>query len=206
MIDRFQGVRFSNDAFPVALETVDIIQKDWPRWWVVDFGYTNPFCWQCWAVDPDGRAYLIAEIYYTKRLVEDHCETIRGWMKKTGEGWPVAIITDHDAEDRATMERHLGISTQPAIKNIKSGNEVVAERLRPAGDGRARMFFLRDSLIERDADLMDAKQPTCTVEEFESYVWDEKKDLPVDAWNHGMDCNRYLATYLEYANSPGVFV
>jgi hypothetical protein len=26
--------------------------RSWPRYWSVDFGYTNPFVLQCWAVDP----------------------------------------------------------------------------------------------------------------------------------------------------------
>lgn len=196
------------DTYDPARNVIDRfdVPKEWPRYWSVDFGFTNPFVWQCWAVDGDGRGYLIAEIYQTKRLVEDHCKTIEGWMKRTGEDWPRALITDHDAEDRATMERHLGISTTAAVKTIRSGNEACGERLRPAGDGRARLFFLRDSLLETDADLLEAKLPASTVEEFESYVWDEKKDEPVDAFNHGMDAMRYFAMYLEHHNSMGVHV
>lgn len=186
------------DRFPIP--------AGWPRYWTIDFGYTNPFCWQCWAVDPDGRGYLIAEIYQTKRIVEDHCKTIRAWMKRTHEDFPRAVITDHDAEDRATFEKHMGVSTEPAIKTIRDGNEACAERLRPAGDGRARMFLMRDSLVEKDPELEDAKLPMQTSEEFESYVWDEKKDQPVDKFNHGMDAMRYFVMYLERHNSIGVHV
>jgi phage terminase large subunit len=194
------------DVYDPARNLIDRfdIPPEWPRWWSVDFGYTKPFCWQCWAVDNDGRGYLSAEIYHTKRLVEDHCKTILAWMKRTGEDWPRALITDHDAEDRATMERHLGISTEPAIKSILDGNQLCAERLRPAGDGRARLFLLRDALLERDVELEEAKLPAATVEEFESYVWDEKKDQPVDAFNHGMDAMRYFVHWYAAHNSPGV--
>ncbi len=186
------------DRFPIP--------AGWSRYWSIDFGYTNPFCWQCWAVDDDGRGYLIAEIYQTKRIVEDHCKTIRAWMKRTHEDFPRAVITDHDAEDRATFEKHMGISTTTAIKTIRDGNEACAERLRPAGDGRARLFLLRDSLVEKDLELEEAKLPTSTSEEFESYVWDEKKDQPVDKFNHGMDAMRYFTMYLERHNSIGVHV
>src|SRR6185312_5349871 len=43
---------------------------EWARYWAVDFGFTNPFVWQAWAMDPDGRLYLYREIYRTQTLVE----------------------------------------------------------------------------------------------------------------------------------------
>lgn len=45
--------------------------KSWRRIRSVDFGFTNPFVCQWWAIDPDGRMYLYREIYQTHRLVED---------------------------------------------------------------------------------------------------------------------------------------
>jgi PBSX family phage terminase large subunit len=51
--------------------------NEWPRYWSVDFGYTDPFCLGMWTVDPDGRLILYKHIYFTQRLVEDHAETIK---------------------------------------------------------------------------------------------------------------------------------
>lgn len=194
------------DVWDPAIHIVDRfeIPEEWPRYWVVDFGFTNPFCWQAWAEDNDGRLYRYREIYRTNRLVEDHAADI---LKATeGEPRPAAIICDHDAEDRATLERHLGMGTWPAWKGITDGVQAVAERLRPAGDGRPRIFFLRDSLVERDELLAESKRPQCTDEEWESYVWDGLKEKPVAQNNHGMDCIRYLVAYRDLQYSAGVYV
>jgi phage terminase large subunit len=75
---------------------------------------------------------------------------------------PRAVICDHDAEDRATLERHLGMTTSRATKDVSPGLQAVVARLRVAGDGRARLFYLRDSLPSRDRMLEERKRPTCT--------------------------------------------
>lgn len=171
------------------------IPNDWPRVLAVDFGYTNPFVCQWWAVDPDGRLYRYREIYHTRRLVEDHARRIAELSK--GEPAPVVIVCDHDAEDRATLERHLGQETTAAVKEKSPGLQAVAARLRPAGDGRPRLYLLKGSLDERDPDLDAAKRPCCTEEEFDSYVWSlaggrRKGEEPVKQHDHGCDALRYL--------------
>lgn len=176
------------------------IPREWRRFRVVDFGYTNAFVCQWWAMDHDGRLYRYREIYYTGRLVEDHADDIN--RLSAGETIE-ATIADHDAEDRATLERR-GIRTIAAQKDISTGLQAVARRLRKAGDGSARMFFLRDALTERDPALAARFKPTCTEEEFPLYVWPEAKDgrvlkeAPVDDNNHGMDCLRYLIMHVDY--------
>lgn len=199
------------DGWEPAIHRVDrfAIPREWPRWWVVDFGYTHPFCWQAWAEDADGRLYRYREIYVTHRLVEDHAQDI---LRETaGDPRPQAIICDHDAEDRATLDRHLGMPTEPAHKAVSPGIQAVATRLRPAGDGKPRLFYLRDSLVERDADLVDARKPTCTEEEYDSYVWNltsgrRKGEEPVKEYDHGMDCTRYMVAQRDLVGRAGVWV
>jgi PBSX family phage terminase large subunit len=192
------------DVWNPAIHRIDRfpIPKEWPRVWGVDFGYTNPFVLQIWALDPDGRMYRIWEIYRTQRLVEDHAADIRRFMTRSGERWPMALIADTDAEDRATLERHLGIQVQAAYKSVSPGIQAVAGRLRVAGDGKPRMFFLRDSVLERDADLVEKKRPTCTEEEVEGYIWNltggrVKGEEPVKLNDHGLDCARYVTAWIE---------
>lgn len=183
------------------------IPREWPRYLSVDFGYTNPFVAQWWAEDPDGRLYRYREIYKTKTLVEDHARQIKElsrWGKADGEPLPYAIVCDHDAEDRATLERHLGLMTTAAHKDVSPGIQAVASRLKVAGDGKARLFYLRDSLVERDHDLADAKKPTCTEEEYESYVWDANKERPVKEHDHGQDCSRYLVAHRDLQPSSTI--
>lgn len=171
------------------------IPADWPRYRSVDFGYTNPFVCLWAALDPDGRAYVYREIYMSQRLVEDHARLINDLS--AGERY-VTTIRDHDAEDGATLERY-GIDTTPADKDVSTGIQSVAARLRDAGDGKPRVFFMRDALVEVDSTLADRKRPTRTVEEFGGYVWNDrvKREEPLKQDDHGMDALRYLCKELD---------
>jgi PBSX family phage terminase large subunit len=190
------------------------VPVDWPRVWSLDFGFTNPFVCQCWATDPDGRLILEWEIYYTRRLVEEHCETLArycmadprreidgdgrpgAWVGEWVRPRPEAVVADHDAEGRATFEKHLGLSTRAAVKRVNDGIQAVDARMTPAGDGRPRLMLMRDAVIERDPELASKALPTCTAEEFPSYVWAQTpgkppKEEPVKENDHGMDTTRY---------------
>jgi hypothetical protein len=178
------------------------IPSSWRRYRVIDFGYVNPFVCQWWAVDGDGRLYLYREIYMTGRTVRVHAEQI----KQLSAGERIEFTpTDHDAEDRATL-RECGIATIPAKKDIRRGIQVVEDRLKVQGDGDPRLFIFRDALVEADPSLYRERpgdlQPVCTEQEFSSYVWavaadgKPKKEVPVDMYNHGMDCVRYICMAL----------
>lgn len=223
-LDRLTGVRYKRlrlglwvaaegiiyDGWDPAIHRIDRLEipREWTRVWSVDFGFVNPFVWQAWALDPDGRAYRYREIYHTRRLVQDHARQILEVTQ--GDPAPTAIICDHDAEDVATLERYLKMETMLAHKSVSDGIQAVASRLRTEDDGRARIFFLRDSLVERDPDLMDQKKPCCTEEEFDGYVWNEgrgrrKGEEPLKENDHGMDATRYfvaMADELEPVYQP----
>ena len=190
------------DSWDRARNIVDRfkIPNDWTRFMAIDFGFTHPFVCLWAAIDPDGRIYIYRQIYKTATLVEDHAKEIKRvsrWGQDGGDPLPRAIICDHDAEDRNTLHRHLGLMTVPAIKNVSAGIQAVASRLRPAGDGTPRLMILRDSLVERDPVLVERKQPTCLEDEPESYIWDtrqgmNKGEAPVKENDHAMDAMRYL--------------
>ena len=192
MIDRFQ------------------VPNSWTRYWSIDLGYTNPFCWQDWREDPDGRLYLVREIYMTKRLAEDHARQILKIMQQhPDEPRPRAIITDHDAEDRATLEKHLGMSTIPAKKTVSDGIQAVQSRLKTQGDGRPRLFIMRGGLVEEDRSLADSGRPTRTSEEIPGYVWAVKpgngaglKEEPVKQNDHGCDALRYMCAERDLKGRP----
>lgn len=186
-------------------QSVHLIERasipfSWPRYWAIDFGFTHPFVWQAWAQDPDGRLYLYREMYRTQRLVEDHCRLIK---KLTGrEPPPRAIICDHDAEDRATVTKVLEMGTVPAYKAVGAGIQAVQSRLRPAGDGRPRLFVMKGSLVEVDPALAEERQPIGIEDEFASYVWDvgsgkRVKEEPLKRYDHSMDAMRYVVAYVD---------
>lgn len=229
-LDKLTGVRHARlrqgkwvSAEGVVYETYDAnthlmnrfpIPDTWVRWWTVDFGYTNPFVLQCWAEDPDGRLYLYREIYRTQRLVEDHSRDIMEIVQPGGLGtdWiepkPRAIICDHDAEDRATLERHLQMPTSAALKTVSDGIQCVQGRLRLAGDGTPRLRILRDTVVARDQALVGQAKPSSTIDEITGYVWDTKdgkppKESPVKEDDHGMDAMRYMVSYRDLRKRPG---
>lgn len=229
------------EAWDPAVHVVEPfeIPQDWTRWWSVDLGFVNPTVIQFWAEDRDGRLYLYREMYRTKMLVEDHarevlravqrcarhcqptrkrghdCWTCRECVTEWTEPKPRAVITDHDAEDRATLEKHLRLSTTAARKSVSDGIQAVQARLKPAGDGRPRLFLVRDALVGRDPELDAAKKPCSTEDEISGYVWDrgtaaqqagEKpaKDAPLKLNDHGMDAMRYVVAERDLGGRPRI--
>lgn len=191
------------DGYDAAIHLIDRfdIPPGWTRFRCVDFGFTNPFVCAWWAIDPDGRMYRYREIYHTQRTVRAHAQRINELSK--GEKID-ATICDHDAEDRATLAEN-GIPTQAADKAVSRGVQAVQERLKRAGDNRPRIFYLRDSLVEVDQSLVEAKKPTCTEQEFDGYIWANKqtKEEPLKKDDHGMDMTRYAVMYADRGRLEG---
>ena len=217
-----EGVIF--EAFDESTHVIDRYQQwgetglppaDWMRWWVVDFGHTNPFVCQMWAEDGDGNLYLYREIYRTRRTVVEHAHDImalvsepdphhvgdRGDVASSGRIWtepkPRAILCDHDALGRAELRKQLNVGTRPADKAVGVGIELAQERFK-----HGRIFLCRDALAHPpDPELVAVKRPTCTLEEIPSYVWEPPapgrppKETPVKDNDHGCDCIRYLAKH-----------
>lgn len=206
------------------------IPESWPRIWCVDFGYRNPFCCQWWAEDPDGQLVMYREVYYTGRLVEDHAKQMLRLVTAPAEGveitpeqlaadeldplkatkagrrvWieprPQVILADHDAEDRATLHKHLDMQTRAANKKVKRGIEAVETRLKVDKRGKPGLVMLKNCLVERDDSLTKAGKPTCTEEEIPGYVWappvngKAPKEEPLKENDHGCDDMRYVIGY-----------
>lgn len=194
--------------------------SSWRRYRAIDFGYTNPFVCQWWAEDEDGRLYLYRELYMTRRTVKVHADEIHRlgagisrshWDALEDEDKAAAVaageqyavtVADHAASDRATLEEN-GIDTVAAKKDISLGIEKVQERLKVRGDGRPRLFILRDALVEPDPYLVERHKPICSQEEVVSYVFAEpkedkpEKEEPVNVGDHGMDAMRYMVMYFD---------
>jgi phage terminase large subunit len=184
------------DPFPIPPE--------WRRVRSIDFGYTNPFVCQWWAVDHDGRMYLYRELYRTRQTVKVHA----GRINESSEGESYELtVADHDAEDRATL-RENDVFTQPARKFTAPGRQAVEERLKVQGDGKPRLFVFRDALTDRDESLAEARKPLCTADEFDVYVWPKSKDGkpvkedPVKENDHGMDAMRYAVMAIDRHVGP----
>lgn len=194
-----EGAVYSDYSYETHVVEPFAIPADWQRFRSIDFGYTNPFVCQWWAVDGDGRMYLYRELYETGALVSDMAEEIN----RLSAGERISFtVADHDAEDRATLARH-NIYTLPAKKDIRTGVQAVQDRIRIAGDGRPRLLFFNDALVRADQTLIDKKKPTCAVDEITGYVWEKDqsgrpaKEHPVKLDDHAMDAMRYAVMALE---------
>lgn len=177
---------------------------DMTFFWSVDFGYTHPFVAQLWCQNFTGDLILVREIYRTQTLVEDHARAMRK-MQHMLRVDPVAVICDHDAEGRATLEKYLNVETKPAHKAISEGVQAVQARLRMNPEtGRPRLWFVNYP-VDPDPNIQleqGKSTPTCTLDEIEGYVWNtsgnkKKGEEPVDKDNHGMDALRYLVCYVD---------
>lgn len=208
---------FDDEGNPIPLP------EDWPRYWVIDFGYAHPFVCKWYAEGPDGEFYMYREIYMTQRTVEEHAKTIMDCVTKTEtfewwdhfnkvqrsrddivwtEPYPTAVICDHDLEGRRTFEKHTGIGTQPAFKRVYEGIMAVKDRLKFDADGNCGLYYMADALVETDQYRVENLMPTNSVEEYAGYIWKvstdgRRQDEPVKRDDDGMDCDRYLVSFVD---------
>jgi phage terminase large subunit len=163
------------------------IKQDWDIYAVVDFGYSNAFAVSFWAEHyADETYYLIDEYYIREKTVAEHCAVLRGFTSPWRQGIvkPAVWVSDHDAEDRATMHRE-GIVTIPAKKDIISGIDAVRKMFLAKKGWKIRIFN------------------TCTnaLSELSSYHYPEKKtgtdadEKPVKGNDHLCDTIRYFAAW-----------
>jgi phage terminase large subunit len=166
----------------------------------VDWGYTNPGVIQAYAIDGDGRAYLIHEVYMTGRLID-------WWVSKARalrERYQITNFFCDPAEPAYIKQfQQAGLQASSARNDIAPGIQSMQQRLVVQEDGRARFYVYAGALEERDPELEEQKKPCGLIEEIDAYVWQQPregvkaKELPVDVDNHALDTARYLCYTLD---------
>lgn len=161
------------------------IPADWKRVLSVDFGFDHPLICQWWAISPDDIWYLYREIYMTNRLVSDHAKDIIRFCQH--DGIEPKVICDHDAHGAAVL-RSEGVKTINAKKDRLAGQQEVYAKFE-----HDQIYFIVGSLVELDQRLLMNRRPTCTVEEFPTYLWANRKTKEdmVKEKDDGMDAMRY---------------
>lgn len=168
-----------------------------------DWGWNNPGVLQVWAIDGDGRAYRVAEIYRTHEHVDPW------WVeqaKALNEEFHVTKwVFDPSEPAYIDKMRRAGLNAQGANNAVTPGINAVEARLSPSG-GEPRLYFIRDANRFPDEDLIAARRPASSEQEIGEYVWPKRlksgaresgQDKPVDANNHGMDTMRYAIAELD---------
>lgn len=222
-LDALTGIRRTRYRDGVWAAAEGLVFDDWREgehiieasglpddYWVlcsVDWGFQNALVWQEWWVDPDGRMYLAHEVSLKNWLVEDFAREFQAYY--TDRRRPAAVVADHDAEDRATFERHSGYPTIAARKAVSTGVQAVQNRLRKDASGRPQLFVARGALVGRDPVAEARKTPRGVLGEIGGYVWSTErgsdgipKEAPLKQNDHSMDAMRYAVMYLD-GDLPG---
>jgi phage terminase large subunit len=197
-----EGMIYQDEWSDEYLIPPKAVPASWPRVWSVDFGFVHPFVWQSWAIGPDGQMVLHREIYRTRRTVDQHGAEILRLTE--GDPRPMAVVCDHDAENRAQLERAIGMSTLPANKRVSEGIQAVQKRMR-----EGRLTIMRNAVKDVDVEQREAGKPTCTADEIPGYVWDtgggkSAREAPLKVEDDGCDAMRYAVVWNDLRSRPRV--
>ena len=184
--------------------------RTWRRVWSIDWGLSAPTVLLDWAVDPEGRMFLVNEIYRTRQRADELGQWVRdNWLELGYVPRPQAVVCDvspqrgseKDAEDaRKLFERTSGLSLQLADKVDRDrGIREMQGRFDFQEDGLPRILFRMGALAHPpDQELLNAGKPTSLVSELPGYVWDTTSinDTPIKSNDHACDASRYSVRYI----------
>ena len=178
------------------------IPDDWPRYFSFDWGYSDPFSCQWWAIDNAGRAYLYREWYgcvpkQADKGIEMSPEEIALGILDREEyeisnNIQVVRVADRGIFDKSRgpsiadqmrpnyMGRARGVVFHPCDNARIAGKMAVHDRLRFDPEGKPMMYI-----------FSTCKEWIRTVP---NLPYDEKKteDIDTDAEDHCYDATRYF--------------
>lgn len=164
------------DAFKRDIHVAERPHNQFVDWVLaMDEGYTNPAVILLIGVDPDGRLHIAREYYERGKLQADVVNIARAWYLE--KRCTVAAV-DAAAAGLIADLVNAGVPAEPHKGRVLDGITSIQRHLKVQGDGRPRLTI----------------DPSCinTINEFESYVWQDGKDQPVKQSDHAMDALRYL--------------
>lgn len=183
------------------------IPDDWPRYFSFDWGYSDPFACQWWAIDHTGIAYLYKEWYGCQKGKADKgieitpVQIMEGILEREQEearkNIKVIRVADPSIFERSRGEsiadkmapgyygRASGVSFDPADNTRLSGKMEVHERLRFDSRGVPKMYIFStcDDWIRTVPNL-----PYNTKKSGDR----KHEDIDTDAEDHDYDATRYF--------------
>lgn len=174
--------------FQFDRHVLDRPPHDWEDWWTPPLSYTirifidphpkEPHAVSFWATAPTGETFNYHEIWETN-LIEGLCanikDVLRGRTPYTIQCDPIAWSPNPITGQTMADEFHRnGLSVIQASKQLEFG-------ILKGQDALARQNFLYFS-----------SNLTETLYEFDNYVWQDKKEKPIDVRDHMME-NFYRA-------------
>lgn len=161
-----------------------------------DWGYTHPGVLGVWGLDNDGRMYLVAQVYRTKKTIDWWIEQAKELNEEFGIE---AFACDPSEPAYIEQYRQAGLNAVAAFSRVRPGIDAVKVRLKPADDNLPRLYIVRDSLRGFDIALRAEHAPYAVEQEFPGYVWanTRSKEQPVKELDDGMDMMRYGVAYID---------
>jgi len=161
-----------------------------------DWGYTHPGVLGVWGLDNDGRMYLVAQVYRTKKTIDWWIEQAKGLNEEFGIE---AFVCDPSEPAYIEQYRQAGLNAVAAFSRVRPGIDAVKQRLQLADDHLPRLFIVRDSLRGFDIALRAEHGPYAVEQEFSGYVWanTRSQEQPVKETDDGMDMVRYGVAYVD---------
>jgi len=184
-----------------VIEPFDI-PLSWPRYFSFDYGYSDPFACQWWAMDHEGRAYMYREWYGCIPNKAD-----KG-LKLTPSQIADGILEREESEIQDNLR--IMRTADPSIFDKSRGNSI-ADQMAPGYMGRAKgvLFSKGDNTrlagkaevherlrFDKDGKPMMYIFSTCKdwIRTVPNLPYDEKKteDIDTDAEDHDYDATRYF--------------
>lgn len=176
------------DMFNAAVHVCERPASDFKTWYLaMDEGYVHPAVILLVGEDSDGRWHIAREFYECGKLQSDVVAQARQWF--TEFDCRLAAV-DAAAAGLIADLKNCGVRAVSAKGRVLDGIGAIQNRLKVAGDGRARLTVA----------------PSCVnmANEFESYQWTEGKDAPRKECDDAADAIRYLHDALSSAPAPAV--
>ena len=165
------------DMFDRHIHAIDRDKSEFVRWFLTeDEGYTNPQVILLVGEDSDGRWHIAEEWYKTGKLQEQVVAQTTKMSRSVDDADIIAV--DAAAAGLIAALINANLPAQAAKGRVLDGIWHIQDRLEIQDDKKPRLTV--------------APACTNTINEFESYIWEEGKDKPKKENDHAMDAIRYL--------------
>lgn len=148
----------------------------------IDFGAVNPTACLYIRVDSDGNFYVYDEYYESEKSTEDNAYAIRAKHPQTNF---IATFGDPSGKQERIDYAKYGVHITQANKQVL---DAVTGKVQPTDDHSwilHRIGLIQERLkvnpVTRRPRLFIHKDCVNTIREFESYRWQERKDLSLNA-------------------------
>ncbi len=166
------------DMFDSAVHVKTRPVSEFITWYLaMDEGYTNPAVILLVGEDSDGRWHIAKEWYKMGKL-QDQVVNQAIEMGKIGDDLINLAAVDAAAAGLIAALINANLPAAAAKGRVLDGIWHIQDRLKIQADDKPRLTV----------------DPACisTINEFESYIWEEGKDKPKKVNDHAMDAIRYL--------------